>query len=115
MHCHHGGEIMRGKWENASLGVKILIVAGGIVVAVGLLWLCGFIVMSLWNALMPRIFSLPVIGYWEAWGLLVLSKILFGGHGQTSHGTEWRRKNKLRAAIRTGEGQKPEDGGTGGQ
>ena len=42
----------------------------------------GFAVMSLWNWLVPTLFSGPVIGWWQAIGLLVLSKILFGGmHG----------------------------------
>ena len=42
----------------------------------------GFVVMGLWNWLMPALFGLKVIGYWQAMGLLILSKILFGGlHG----------------------------------
>jgi hypothetical protein len=39
----------------------------------------GFVVMGLWNWLMPALFGLKVIGYWQAVGLLILSKILFGG------------------------------------
>jgi hypothetical protein len=35
------------------------------------------IVMLLWNELMPAIFHLPVITFWQALGLLVLSKIFF--------------------------------------
>ena len=41
----------------------------------------GWIVMLLWNALVPAIFGGPAIGYWQAVGLLVLSKILFHGFG----------------------------------
>ena len=41
--------------------------------------LVGLIVVVLWNALMPEIFGLPSIGYWQAVGLLVLSRLLFGG------------------------------------
>jgi hypothetical protein len=37
------------------------------------------IVMLLWNALLPGLFHLPVITLWQALGLLVLCKILFGG------------------------------------
>lgn len=40
------------------------------------------IVMLLWNALIPAIFSGPVINYWQAAGLLLLSKILFGTMGR---------------------------------
>ncbi len=38
----------------------------------------SFIVMQLWNWLMPVIFKLPVIDFWQAAGLFALSKILFG-------------------------------------
>jgi hypothetical protein len=36
-------------------------------------------VMLLWNVLMPDIFGLPVINYWQSLGLSVLARILFGG------------------------------------
>src|SRR5271155_218537 len=39
----------------------------------------GFVVMGLWNWLMPALFGLKLIGYWQAMGLLLLSKILIGG------------------------------------
>lgn len=39
----------------------------------------GFVVMNLWNWLIPAIFGLKVISFSQALGLLVLSKILFGG------------------------------------
>lgn len=38
------------------------------------------VVMALWNWLMPEIFGLTVINFWQALGLLLLSKILFGGY-----------------------------------
>lgn len=37
------------------------------------------VVMLLWNWLMPAIFNLGVINFWQALGLVLLSKILFGG------------------------------------
>ena len=39
----------------------------------------GSAVWQLWNHLMPQIFALPAIGYWQALGLLCLSWLLFGG------------------------------------
>lgn len=41
----------------------------------------GFLIVFLWNRLMPPIFGLPAIGFWQALGLLVLSRILFGRFG----------------------------------
>lgn len=45
------------------------------------LLLAGVAVMLLWNWLMPALFALPVISFWQALGLLVLSRILLGGFG----------------------------------
>src|SRR5213593_1573325 len=39
----------------------------------------GVLVMVLWNWLMPPIFGYRMISYWQAVGLLVLSRIFFGG------------------------------------
>ena len=35
------------------------------------------ILMWLWNGLAIALFSLPVITYWQAWGIYILSNILF--------------------------------------
>ncbi len=52
-----------------------------------------FVVMSLWNALMPGIFAVRTISFWQALGLLVLSKILFGGfRPRGGGGPRWRRR-----------------------
>jgi hypothetical protein len=39
----------------------------------------GYVTEHLWNWLMPAIFGLKAIGFGQALGLLVLSKVLFGG------------------------------------
>lgn len=54
--------------------------------------LASFVVMSLWNYLMPVIFHLGVITFWQAMALFVLSKILFGfGKGGPKGGGPWMR------------------------
>lgn len=53
----------------------------------------SFLVMNLWNWLMPAVFGWHVINFWQALGLLVLSKILFGGfHGRAGRHMYWRRR-----------------------
>ncbi len=53
----------------------------------------GFVVMSLWNWLMPALFGWRLISFWQALGLLVLSKILFGGlHRGVGRHMHWRRR-----------------------
>ncbi|MCK5137961.1 MAG: hypothetical protein KAR19_19400 [Bacteroidales bacterium] len=44
-----------------------------------------FIVMWLWNWLVPELFNGPVVTYWQTLGLLLLSKILFSGIGKGHH------------------------------
>ena len=43
--------------------------------------LFGYVVMLLWNWLMPDIFGLGIITFWQAVGIVVLAKLLFGGVG----------------------------------
>lgn len=46
----------------------------------------GWVVMQLWNWLMPAVFDLPVVTFWQALGLLALSRILFGNFGPGRRG-----------------------------
>ena len=41
--------------------------------------LFGELVLHLWNWLMPALFQLPTITFWQGLGLLVLSWLFFGG------------------------------------
>jgi membrane protein implicated in regulation of membrane protease activity len=41
----------------------------------------GFVVRELWNWLLPPLFGLPSVTFWQALGVLALSRILFGGCG----------------------------------
>ncbi len=63
--------------------LKILVI---VAVAIGVL---GFVAMSLWNWLVPALFTGPTVSYWQALGLLVLARLLFGGlrhHGRGHFG-----------------------------
>lgn len=39
----------------------------------------AWVVMLLWNWLMPEIFDISTITYWQAFGMMILSSMLFGG------------------------------------
>jgi hypothetical protein len=79
-------------------------------------WLFGEIVMHLWNWLMPALFGLKLITFWQAIGLLILARILVGGlgGGQTNNrrkhsGARWERMTpeeheKFREWMRTRHG-----------
>lgn len=74
----------------------------GIIAAVALAVVFGILVKLLWNALMPDIFGLPEIGYWQAVGLVVLAHVLIGsGHG--AHRYERSGRKKKKKAVPAGE------------
>jgi hypothetical protein len=52
----------------------------------------GLIVMYLWNWLLPALFGWHMIGFWQALGVLVLCRILFGGFGGGMHGRKRGRR-----------------------
>lgn len=68
---------VRGKSPGEIAGWIIF----GIIAVVGLAILFGFIIMWLWNWLMPGIFGLTTLTYWQAVGIFILLKILLGGCG----------------------------------
>ena len=66
----------------------------------------SWVVMALWNWLMPELFlGAKEIGYLQAVGLLVLSKILFGGfrgHGRWHHHRWEQRTPEEREKLQSG-------------
>ena len=99
-HHGHGGDFVDGGWwEERSLPQKIMMGIGFGILGIGLAFLCGWILMLLWNWLMPDIFGLKRVTYWQAWGLLILSHILFkgfrSGHG-SGRGDRMRRRHLRR-------------------
>ena len=64
------------------------------------IFIFGFsaIVMWLWNALLPDILGVSTVTYWQAMGILALSKILFGnfGSGGKSKSNNGGSKSKFR-------------------
>ncbi len=90
-------------WEDRNIGEKVVLVIGFVILGIGLLFLFGYVVMLLWNWLMPEIFGLKTLTYWQSWGLLALSCILFGrigGGGSRNGSSDRKRKRKLRSYIR---------------
>lgn len=85
-----------GKWHSRFSPLAIAgMVIGGIALAVLLAFVFGWVVMLLWNRLMPEIFGLPAITYWQGWGLVVLSHILIKG-GWNCGGDDSGSKKKKR-------------------
>ena len=88
---HEKEEKMRKKWffiaPAAFAGIVVFCLIG------------GEVVMRLWNWLLPSLFGWRQIGFWQALGLLALSRILFGGfgrHGGHRGGSNFRRRMRER-------------------
>lgn len=60
------------KEKDYPLTVKIL----GVLMTALIYAVIGFLIMLLWNWLMPLIFELPQVSYWESVGLMVLFSLL---------------------------------------
>ena len=84
---------MKNNWILRCIGIALLVPVG--------VFLLGFVVMHLWNWLIPAIFTGAIaINFYQAIGILVLSKILFGGfHGRGrcgGHRGHWRSRWKAK-------------------
>ena len=74
-------------------GNRALHVLKVVVIVVLALTVFGFVTMELWNWLMPAIFGLKAIGFGQAIGLVVLSKILLGGfRGPWAGRNRWKER-----------------------
>lgn len=62
--------------EPMARATKIMAFA---MMAILVLFLLGFVVEALWNWLTPPLFGFKTIGYWQALGLILLGKLIFGG------------------------------------
>ena len=76
---------MRPRWLKRGLKIGLIAVVAATVL--------GFLVMALWNWLGPAVLGVHTITFWQALGILILSKLLFGGfRGRPGYGGHWRRR-----------------------
>jgi hypothetical protein len=81
-------------------------------IGLGILFIAGFFAMVwvfqlLWNVTIPSVFGLHQITYWQALGLLGISRMLFGGYGfrwsNAEKGKFWRERMKMKMSNMTDE------------
>ena len=97
-HCCSGSNCKSRCLKYAALGLI------GVTIA-------GLVVMWLWNWLLPELFGWKTIGFLQAVGLLVLSKILFGSfhcrhrchshHAGALDNLSAEEREKLQAGLRS--------------
>ena len=77
---------MKRYWVKKALFIPLIVAVA--------VFIMGSAVMLLWNAIIPSVFHLDQISFWQAIGLLLLAKILFGGfHGHHSRFGKWGHMN----------------------
>ena len=115
---------MRPRLKKMILIAPLAIVGLLLFVAIG-----GQVVMLLWNWLLPTLFGWRQITFWQALGILALSRILVGGFGHHgSHRSGFRRRmsehwdqmspderERLRQRVRERCGFDPSAGASQGQ
>jgi len=79
------------------IGLAIL----GLIGAVAIALLLGYVVVWLWNWLMPELFGLKIITFWQAVVMIILARIIFGGfkhppgnHSRDKIPSRWKRVMK---------------------
>jgi len=65
----------------------------GIMIAGFFALIVGVLIMALWNWLMPAIFGLGTISFWQGFGIALLARLLFGGMG---HQNGQSQKTKIK-------------------
>jgi hypothetical protein len=51
----------------------------GLPLILAFITLAGYVFMLLWNSVVVDIFNIKMITYWQSIGLLLISKLIFGG------------------------------------
>jgi hypothetical protein len=91
----------------------IAMAIAGIIAITLFIFLGGKVVQLLWNWLMPILFGLREVTFWQAVGILALSRILFGGlgmggnRGPRKHRFTLEEKERFRQRMRDRGGSPP--------
>ena len=90
-----GGKPMQPKHSDKQMsssgqvGKNLLHVAGHVMVGLAftVVFALAFalLVKFIWNSIMPAIFDLKTLTFWQAFGIVVLAKLIFGGFGHHIH------------------------------
>jgi hypothetical protein len=87
---------MRRKW--------LFIIPAAIIAIPLFMFIGGEVVLRLWNWLLPPLFGWRLITFWQALGILLLCRVLFGGHGwRGSRGSRFRHRMRERCGRMTPE------------
>ena len=66
----------------------IVAVLAGLAIALVILFVLILIFKWLWNITMPEVFGIREVTFWQAFRILILASILFGGHRTIQQGAD---------------------------
>lgn len=80
---------MKERWENTPQWIKVICyVFLGILGAIAFGFIFGYGIQLLWNWLMPELFGLNKISYWQGIGIFVLARMVFGSSGGNNNSSK---------------------------
>lgn len=84
-------------YDSSTTKGKVFYIVGhvmvGLLFAVAFAIVFAFLVKLIWNSLMPAIFDLREITFWQAFGIIILAKLLFGSFGNHRH-DRWKKDSR---------------------
>ncbi|NDV14419.1 hypothetical protein GO009_00145 [Muricauda sp. TY007] len=83
---------------------KVVKIVAMVILGILIFLLANYLLMRLWNWLMPELFGVGTVTYWQALGIFVLAKLLFGfggGGGGKSKGKSSHKK-KIKSSNKCG-------------
>ena len=84
---------MNERWMRMTRLTRLLVIAPLAILGMVLfVFIGGEIVLHLWNWLLPPLFGWRELTFWQALGMLVLCRILFGGFGMSGSGRSNSRR-----------------------
>ncbi|NLV35152.1 MAG: hypothetical protein GXY17_00545 [Clostridiaceae bacterium] len=80
---------LKERWGNTPKWAKIIsYIILGILGVIALGFVFGYAIKLLWNWLMPELFGLKEISYWQGIGIFILARLIFGSFGGNSNGSK---------------------------
>lgn len=67
---------------------NIVAVLAGLAIALVIFFVLILLFKWLWNITMPEVFGIKEVTFWQAFRILILASILFGGHRTIQQGAD---------------------------
>ena len=85
-------------WNRRSTPERVVLVTILGFLAMGAFATFVLVFMAIWNAVVPQVFGIGALNYWQAFGLMVLSSVIFGGVRSSSNNSRNRGSRRRKTA-----------------